>query len=302
MQPPFLPPPCTVQVPGTTANLGPGFDTLGLALRLYNKVTVTPSPIPGVRITSPIAEDARPGATEMLSSAASAIFDRIGQARFGFEISLLGDVPIARGLGSSVTARLGCIAALNGSLGEPLDRQSLLELVTELEGHPDNAAPAIFGGFTTAGLVGRKVRCFRFPVAEELKFVTLIPNFEVSTPAARKLVPGQFSKADTVHSLNRTSLITAAFAQADYESLRGCFDDVIHQPYRQQLIPQLSDVIAAGEEAGAIAGWLSGSGSTIICMTLKEEHRVASSMQRALTNSQVHVLRADPNGFTYLRA
>lgn len=287
----------TVRVPATTANLGPGFDTLGLALKLYNHATVTRSAKRGANVVSPIADDARSGATAMLTEAAKLFFKRAGQPAFGFDIALAGDVPIARGLGSSVTARLGCVGALNALLGEPLDRQRLFQVVTELEGHPDNAAPAIFGGFTAATMVGGEARAVRFGVTHKATFVTLIPDFEVSTPLARKLVPAQFSKTDTVHCLTRVALITAAFASGDLTALRGCFDDRIHQPYREQLIPQLSRVIRAGEKAGAIGGWLSGSGSTIMCLTLENPEVVAKAMQRELPNSVVHRLKADRNGF-----
>jgi homoserine kinase len=286
----------TIRVPGTTSNLGPGFDTLGLAFRLYNRVSVTPAAKRGVEITSPIAAEARAGATAMLVESASLFFKRAGKKSFGFDISLTGDVPIARGLGSSATARLGVVAALNELTEAKLDRHALLDLVTELEGHPDNAAPAVFGGFTAAGMVGKSVRVLRCPVSPKAKFVTLIPRFELSTEQARKLVPQTFSKADTVHSLNRAALISAAFALGDYESLRGVFDDRVHQPYREQLIPQLSAVIRAGEKAGAIGGWLSGSGSTIMCLTLENPETVAQAMQRVLKDSDVQILTADKDG------
>jgi homoserine kinase len=291
-----MPDSITIRVPGTTANLGPGFDTLGLAVRLYNKVCVTPAAKRGVEITSPISDEARAGATAMLAESASLFFRKAKRKSFGFQISLTGDVPIARGLGSSVTARLGVVAALNELTEAKLDRHALLDLVTELEGHPDNAAPAIFGGFTAAGMVGKSVRVLRCPVSPKAKFVTLIPRFELSTEEARKLVPQTFSKADTVHSLNRAALISAAFALGDYESLRGVFDDRVHQPYREQLIPQLSAVIRAGEKAGAIGGWLSGSGSTIMCLTLENPETVAQAMQRVLKDSDVQILTADKDG------
>lgn len=291
-----MPDSITIRVPGTTANLGPGFDTLGLAVRLYNKVRVTPSAHRGVEIVSPIADDARSGAATMLAGSARLFFKRTKKKAFGFQISLTGDVPIARGLGSSVTARLGLVAALNELTAAKLDRHALLDLVTELEGHPDNAAPAIFGGFTAAGIVGKTVRVLRCPVAPKAKFVTLIPRFELSTEQARKLVPQSFSKADTVHNLNRAALVSAAFALGDYEALRGVFDDRVHQPYREQLIPQLSAVVRAGEKAGAIGGWLSGSGSTIMCLTLENPEAVARAMQRTLKDSDVHILAADNVG------
>jgi homoserine kinase len=159
-----------------------------------------------------------------------------------------------------------------------------------------------------AGIVGKTGRCFRFPVSPRLKFVTLIPHFEVSTKQARKLVPSMFSKDDTVHNLNRAALISAAFASGDYDTLRGLFEDRVHQPYRERLIPQLSRVIRAGEKAGAIGGWLSGSGSSIICITLDRPQVVAKAMQKQfrsreveLADSEVRILTADNEGAKILR-
>jgi homoserine kinase len=290
-----------VRIPGTTANLGPGFDALGVALRLYNVVRVTRVDGSAVAITSPIAEEARAGAVTMLADAADLFFSLTDHRHFGVNVSLTGDVPIARGLGSSVTARLGLVAALNELTRAKLDRQALLEIVTELEHHPDNAAPALFGGFTVAGMVEDAVRCCAVPVSARLKFVALIPRFEVSTEKARQLVPSTFSKADTVHSLNRAALLSAAFMTENYPALRGLFDDRLHQPYRQKLIPALFKVIAAGERAGALGGWLSGSGSTIMCVTLDRPESVARAMRRELPNSEVKVLTADNHGLRVLR-
>lgn len=286
----------SVRVPGTTANLGPGFDTLGIALRLYNRATVTRQPGREVVLASPVDESARAGATRLLAESADLFFRTARLRPFGVSISLSGDVPIARGLGSSVTARLGCLGALNRLCGDPLTRDQLFQAVSELEGHPDNAAPAVYGGFTASTLVGGRARTVRFPVSPRACFVTLIPRFEISTPLARQLVPQTFSKADAVHNLTRVAFITAAFARGDLEALRGCFDDRIHQPYRESLIPPLSRVIEAGERAGAIGGWLSGSGSTLICLTLERPEAVARAMRRELPDSDVHLLGADPRG------
>jgi homoserine kinase len=285
-----------VRIPGTTANLGSGFDTLGLAVALYNRATVGRRSDRRVEITSPIAEDARAGALAMLEEAAAAFFKKTRAPRFGVDLHLAGEVPIARGLGSSVTARLGCVAGLNALAGSPLDRQGLLEVVAALEGHPDNAAPAVFGGFTAAGFVGSEVRCIRVPLPSQIRLVTLIPNFEVSTPEARKRVPQTFSKADTIHILNRASLVTAAFATGRLESLRGCFDDRIHQPYRAPLIPGMDAILAAGVKAGAIGGWLSGSGSTLMCLALENPEAVATAMQRKMPKAAVHILKPDNAG------
>lgn len=286
----------SVRIPGTTANLGSGFDTLGLAVALYNRAMIRRRDDRRVEITSPIADDARAGALAMLEEAATAFFKKTRAPRFGVDLHLSGDVPIARGLGSSVTARLGCVAGLNALAGSPLDRQGLLEVVAALEGHPDNAAPAVFGGFTAAGFVGSEVRCIRVPLSSRIRLVTLIPDFEVSTPEARKRVPQTFSKADTIHILNRASLVTAAFATGRLENLRGCFDDRIHQPYRAPLIPGMDAILAAGVKAGAIGGWLSGSGSTLMCLALDNTEAVAKAMQRKMPKAAVHILKPDNAG------
>ena len=289
----------SIRVPGSTSNLGPGFDSLGIALRIFNHVRVTPTTSRSPRITSPIADAARDSATRLIADAARAFFRKSRQRSFGFDIHLSGDVPMSRGLGSSVTVRLGTIAALNELTGGTLARIELFRLVSELEGHPDNAAPATFGGFTASGIVAGEPRAVRLPVRPQFRFVTLIPNFEVPTPEARRLVPATFSKADAVHNLTHAAVITAAFARGDAECLRGAFVDRIHQPYRQVLIPQLGKVIAAGERAGAVGGWLSGSGSTIICLTATPQatDKVSQAMQGALPGSRCLVLSADPCGY-----
>ncbi len=293
-----------VRVPGTTANLGSGFDTLGLAVALHNRVAVTRRDGKGATVTSPIPEEARAGATAMFEAAAAAFFRSAKVRAFGFDVHVAGEVPMARGLGSSVTARLGCVAGLNALCGSPLDRQGLLQIVSDLEGHPDNAAPAVYGGFTAAGFVDGQVRCLRVPLKRDVRFVTLIPSFEVSTPEARKLVPQTFSKQDTVHALNRSALVATAFALGDYGALAGLFDDRVHQPYRAALIPQLDPVIRAGVKAGATGGWLSGSGSTIMCLAVAgaDTAAIAKAMLGKLRGSAVHVLRPDNDGVKVLRA
>src|SRR5882724_3294863 len=178
-----------VRVPASTSNLGPGFDTLGVALRLYNHVRVTRVSGKGIDLVSQISEDARGGALQMIREAAQSFFRQARRAEFAIDVSMFGNVPVARGLGSSVTLRLGVVAALNELSRAKLSRPQLLEIVCDLEHHPDNAAPAVFGGFCVAGLAGAFVRCLQFPVGPKAKFVALIPHFEISTEKARQLVP-----------------------------------------------------------------------------------------------------------------
>jgi homoserine kinase len=287
-----------VRVPGSTSNLGSGFDTLGLALRLYSEVRLARRLGTVIRVKTSGPEAARVNAEQMVSEAASLFFRHMKRAAMGFEVTLGGDLPIGRGLGASGAARVAVLAGLNQLARAGLSRQQLLQLATQLEGHPDNASPALLGGFTVSALVEGTVRCVRFPVSPRVRFVTLIPWFEIDTKAARRLVPDRFTKADTLHGLNRAAFIAAVFASRNYPQLAGLFDDRIHQPYRERLIPQLARVIRAGEKAGAIGGWLSGSGSAIMCVTLARSAEIGQAMQRQLPDSEIRILAADNSGLS----
>jgi homoserine kinase len=276
-----------VKVPATTANLGPGFDCLGIALQIYNWITVQ---------REPSGQSDR-----MIEAACSAFFKRTEARPFPVRCKISGEVPRARGLGSSVTVRLGVLHGLNELAGSPLSREDVFRLCAELEGHPDNAAPAAFGGFTIARADGAFQR---YRVDRELGFALLIPDFEVSTSDARGVLPKSIPFGDAVASVSHACAIAGAFASRDYEKLMGCFDDRLHQPFRQKLVPFLAPVIEAGRIAGALGGWLSGSGSTVACVTLGKAERVAGAMLAAckLPGARVVTTRADNAGVRiYLR-
>lgn len=253
----------TVRVPGSTSNLGPGFDCLGLALRIYNDVTVRRR---RARALAP-----------MMAEAGDLFFETAACETFAFTCDVSGDVPSSRGLGSSVTVRLGAVFGLNELAGRPLRREQLCELCARLEGHPDNAAPAAFGGFNVVRARAHQ----RFPVSAQLKLVLLVPDFEVRTADARALLPEQLPRTDAVESCGNACAITAAFASREYEHLRGAFGDHLHQPYRKRLIPFFDAVVAAAARAGALGAFLSGSGSTIAAVTLRQPKRVGDAMAAA---------------------
>ncbi len=268
----------TVRVPASTSNLGPGFDCLGVALRLYNDVTVQRGQ--GRRLDP------------MVREASERFFAAAGLRRFAFSCVIAGDIPASRGLGSSVTVRLGVIHGLNTLAGSPLGREKIFQLGAELEGHPDNAAPAAFGGFNLVRHESRQ----RFAVSAALKFVLLIPDFEVKTEAARALLPVRIDRARAVESCGNAAAIAAAFASKKYRSLRGAFTDHLHQPFRKRLVPFFDQAIAAAESAGALGGFLSGSGSTIAAVTLAGADGVAAAMQAAAPSARVLVTTADNRG------
>lgn len=276
-----MPASVTIRVPATSANLGPGFDVMGVALNVYNWVTV---------------ERGKRGKPDAFVEEAADHFFQVSQSKpFGFKWSVRGDVPRSRGMGSSVTVRLGLLAALNQLSGNPLSREAVFAACSRLEGHPDNAAPAAFGGFVACGPSGQRAR---FSVSSALKFVLLIPEFEMPTKEARAVLPARLSRADAVSNIAYSSLIAAAFASKRYSLLRGAFVDRLHQPYREKLLPFLTPCVTAGVNAGALGGWLSGSGSTLCCVTLKNPEKVALAMQRAAGNisSKTVVAKADNTG------
>lgn len=289
----------SVRIPASTSNLGPGYDCLGVSLALYNQVTTSIAPARTGKAAPEDETQAHPMAREV----AARFFEAATREPFAYRWQIQGDVPMSRGLGSSVTLRLGLLHGLNLLTGEPLDGQRLFEICAGLEGHPDNAAPAQFGGFTVASSgddpAGTAAAALRFPVSPGLKFVLLIPGFEVRTADARRLLPAEVSRLAAVASSGRACRITAAFASRRYELLRDAFEDsAFHQPHRLPLIPFLPDVLAAGRAAGALGGFLSGSGSTIACLTLQDPERVGEAMKEASgqPGARVVVTTADNRG------
>lgn len=270
----------TIRVPASTSNLGPGFDCLGVALRIYTLVTLS-------RSRNAVHDP-------LMRAAAKLFFEKARRKSFPFSCSIAGDVPKCRGLGGSATVRLGMVHGLNALSNQPLDREEIFALAAELEGHPDNTAPSEFGGFT----VVRNGEVQRFAVSQKLHFVLLIPDFEIATRDARWLLPDRVARLGAVESCANACAITAAFASWNYEQLRGAFVDHLHQPFRKKLIPSFDRIINAGEKAGALGGFLSGSGSTIVCVTLKSSQEIAAAMSRAagLTNARTVITTADNRG------
>jgi homoserine kinase len=279
--------PLTVQVPASTTNLGPGFDCLGAALRLWNRISIeadaSEGPVPGIVL-----------------EAAKLFFSRTGEKPFPIRCSIEGDIPAARGLGSSVTIRLGILMALDKLTNCRLSREELCSLCAELEGHPDNAAAALFGGFTVIAKTIQRVA--RFDIDPALKFVLFIPDFEVKTSEARTVVPGVFPRQAVVENLANASLIAAAFASREYGYLRHAFLDHLHQPFRERFVPFLSKVLSAAVEAGALGGFLSGSGSTVACLTLSDGKEVAAAIAAAAPeeHAKTLIVSADNDGARFL--
>jgi homoserine kinase len=273
----------SVRVPASTSNLGPGFDCLGVALRIYNTVTMTPG--------AP-REHVHP---RIVSEAADRFFKQTHRRAFSFSCSMAEQIPRSRGLGSSATIRLAILVALNQLSGNPLDRLTIFRLCAELEGHPDNAAPATFGGFTVTRSDGFPAVMFRrlpkpslpgstvqrFTVSPQLYFVLFIPDLEIQTSRARNILPSRILHGAAAKNCANACALTAAFVSQDYQKLRSAFVDHLHQPFRAKLVPFLPPTVAAAEKAGALGAFLSGSGSTIAAVTLQSPKKIAAAMTHA---------------------
>ena len=269
-----------IAVPATSANLGPGFDVLGLALSLHN-VFEFDAQAEGLSITG--CDPAYAGEDNLAVAAWRAVERRAGAKPSGIRLHIETNVPVARGLGSSATLLAAGALAANYFLGAPLGQDEILSILTELEGHPDNVAPALLGGLRGSMAVDGRVLCAEYPVHPGFGFCTLIPNFETSTRDARRVLPGQVPFSDATANLARLALTLRALETGDAEMLGAAMDDRLHQPYRKQLIHEYDRVRALALANGAAAFCISGSGSTLLSVVRAEEAETfAERMESAL--------------------
>jgi homoserine kinase len=261
----------TVRVPATTANLGPGFDTLGIALALYGDVTVTWSDRPA-RFPENRGE-------HLALGAAQAVYQQAGKPRpSGLRVTLKSDIPVGRGLGASAVLRVGAVLGANVLLGEPFGPEDVLRMATEMEGHADNAAPALLGGFQVVVWTGERVVHVGVPLPAALGCVLFVPDLDMPTGESRKLLPRSLERKDAVHNISRAALLVAALATGRLDALDLATQDVLHQPARAQLFPAMFDIFAAARQAGALAAYLSGGGSSIMALTTADEAAIGGAM------------------------
>jgi len=301
-----------VRVPGTSANCGPGFDCLGLATTIYNylDLTLIRNGKVVVEPTGEGTENIPKGRRNLTWQAVSRFLKAVGKDdEFkGAIIRMKNNVPISRGLGSSSTAIVAGLVAANEIVGAPLNRQELLKLATELEGHPDNVAPALFGGFTVSVMQGGEVQTFSFQPRVKLKLIVAVPDFELSTRLARKVLPRNVSMKDAIFNVSRASMLIAALVEGREDLLPLAFDDALHQPYRKKLVPGMSAVFDAAKSAGALGAAISGAGSCLIAFTTLHsglEDKIALAMTTAFKTAGVTakalILDVDRRGAQVLR-
>ncbi|MBI2865110.1 MAG: homoserine kinase [Chloroflexi bacterium] len=271
----------TILVPATTANLGPGFDTLGMALDIRNALTVSVADDFAIEVEGEGAAAISRGPDNVIYQAIRTAFDRAGVAIPPLRLQVRSDIPLARGLGSSAAAVAGGLMAGNALCGGRLSMDDLLALGYAFEGHPDNVTPALLGGCVASAVVDGKVAYARVPLPENLRTVLFIPDFEMPTKEARAILPDPVRRADAVFNLGRVALLVAALSTGRLDLLRTATEDRLHQPPRQAVFPAMPLLFQAAIEAGALGAFLSGAGSTVIALCVDKEEAIGAALAAA---------------------
>ena len=261
-----------VRVPATSANLGPGFDCFGLALNLYGRFGFEET-AEGLSFEN--VEEKYQNADNLAVRAYYRVLDELGMPRRGLRVRIDSDIPPCRGLGSSASLIAAGLTAANAAHGSMLDGAVLLRLATEIEGHPDNVAPALRGGLTASIMDGDSVLAMRCTLSEKLRFMALIPDFKLSTQRARAVLPKQVPLADAVFNASRTAVLLRALETGDMRAVAAAMDDRLHQPYRASLIDEYEAVRALALRSGATAVCISGAGPTMMCVYADDEFNAA---------------------------
>ena len=259
----------TIRVPATTANLGPGFDAFGCALSLYTDVTFEETE-EGLQITG--CDEAFTGPDNLAYTAYCAVLGSLSEEVKGVKIHIDAQIPIGRGLGSSAALLVAGAMAANVLRGSRLSTQGLMNITNAMEGHPDNLAPAFFGGLTASMVDNGLPITVSFPLHPEWEILALIPEFELHTHFARSVLPTQIPRADAVYNLSHGAMVLKALELGDEKLLRNAMQDALHQPYRKKLIPDYDAIEGVVRTSGA-AFCLSGAGPTLLCITRNKKLR-----------------------------
>jgi homoserine kinase len=273
-----------VKVPATTANLGPGFDALGLALNLWNEAEFKCTDDSQIRVTvSGEGEESLPqNAVNAIAQAALQVYDLVEKACPGLHIHCTNRIPLGSGMGSSSAAMLTGMLGANGLLGNPFTEEEILKLAIETEGHPDNVAPAMLGGLVASILHKERVISMRLPTRANhgpIHATIVLPDFDFPTQQARAILPKEIKRADAIYNISRAVLVTEALRTGNMELLGIAMKDALHQPQRLELIPGAIPALEAGKKAGASAVALSGAGPSLIAFSPKEDPIIGAAMQ-----------------------
>jgi homoserine kinase len=275
----------TIRVPATSANLGPGFDSLGLALDLWNEAVIRLAIEYSARVNGEGTERLSPGENNLIIRSAQKLAETAGKRLPPFHLDCINRIPLSSGLGSSAAAKLTGLLGANLLLGKPMSIEEILNLATDMEGHPDNVAPALLGGLVVSTRENGKVFAHRIHLAGKsdspIHITVVLPDFHFSTGQARAALPEQVALKEAVHNIGRAMLVTEAFREGDFDLLGKAMTDTLHQPHRLSLIPGAQQAMDAAKGAGASAVALSGAGPSLIAFSSNRDTAIGEAMTRA---------------------
>ena len=276
----------TVRAPATSANMGPGFDCLGIALDIWNVITVEVG-ADGFHIFGQGEDDLPRDRSNMVWQSIARVFQEVDRPLPTMSLTCRNDIPTARGLGSSSAALVGGLTAGNELCGRPFSQIDLLQIAAEVEGHPDNVAPALFGGMQIAVFEGDRVINASVTVPPSLSAVLYIPTLPMPTEEARGLLGSEVPRSDAVFNIGRAALLVRAMASGDLEHLDIATEDLLHQPARQEIFFPMKNIIRAALGAGALGAFLSGAGSTVLALATEKEFTIGYEMADAAAKSGI---------------
>ena len=286
-----------ISVPATSANLGPGFDTLGLALNIRNQVIIKPARFHSVSLKGEGSDNPKLKDNNMFISTFNDFYHNLSSKKQQFRFEFQNEIPLSRGLGSSSAVIISAIASAYAIEGIKLDNKKLLNLALSYESHPDNITPAVMGGFTVSTIHENEVYFIRKEIPKTLKAVVVIPNRAISTNLSRKTLPFKYSKEDAIFNISHSSLLTAAFMSEDWRMLKKASKDRFHQYYRMKQMPELFAVQKVALRNGALMSTLSGSESTIFNIVYsKDAPRVVKKLQENFPHFKIFSCDFDNDG------
>ena len=270
-----------IKIPGTTSNFGSGYDILGMSLGIWNEIKLKKNDITEIKITGEGKGVLPENKNNLVYKAISQILEIVGEKNLQFTIECKNQIPLSRGIGSSAAAIVGGLLGANYFLGNSMTTYDLFKIAVDIEGHPDNVAPALFGGMQIITKHNSELITQTVNIPKDLRCVLFIPEKIISTKAARKILPKNITRTDAIFNMSRVALLINSLAIKDYSNLNIATQDLLHQPYRAKLFPAMNQIIKGALEGGALASFLSGSGTTVIALTKGKEMSVAYEMAEA---------------------
>jgi homoserine kinase len=292
-----------IKVPATSANLGPGFDTLGLALKLYNETVIENSSYFSISVKGEGSEKPHVKTNNTFVNIFYDIYKELTGKKDNFRFSFFNSIPFSRGLGSSSSVIVGAIAAAYKMACFKADRDNIVNRALIYETHPDNIAPAVYGGFISAVVENGKVIKIKKELPDTLKAVVVVPNVAMSTKHSRSILPRQYKIKDAVFNLSHAALLSAAFVGEQWDMLKIASKDVMHENIRMQALSELFDVRRIAYEKDALLSTLSGSGSSFLNLVYdKHSDSLLNALKLSFPKFKVVKLGLDNDGFTILES